>query len=152
MSLSDIASLFAIIFGLIGAILGYLSYFRDKPKIVVTLQWDMKILNIPKYDPNKYWGIVTITIIRRRPVFIQGSVLKLPKKYDSVLMLFDSPVGSKKLEDGDPPLHYIIDQSQLEQYSKDWKKIKAEVKISTGKIFSSKKIDKNKIPSWVNIE
>ena len=152
MGLTEFAALFGIIFGLTGAVLGWLGYYRDKPQIVVTLQWDMSTINMPKYDSKKYWGLVTVTNIGKRPVYIQNAVLKLPKKYDAVLMLFDNATGTQKLGEGHPPIFYVIDQTRLTQYSKDWKKIIAEVKISSGKIFSSKKADKNKIPSWVKME
>lgn len=151
MNLSELASLFGIIFGLVGATLGSLSYFRDKSRIVVMLQWDMKALNIPRYDSNKYWGLVTITNIGRRPVYITAASLKLPKKYNAGLVLFDNSTGTSKLGEGDPPIHYIIDQESLQDYSKDWKKIRAQVYISTGKKFLSKKVSVEKIPSWVKL-
>lgn len=53
MNLSDFASLLGIIFGLTGAILGALSFFRDKPNVIVTLKWDRSVTDNPKYDPNK---------------------------------------------------------------------------------------------------
>ena len=148
MTLSEFASLLAIIFGLTGAILGALSYFRDKAKILITLQWDMKITNNPEYDENKFWGFVKVTNIGRRPIFISSVALALPKKYDYVFILFES-IGGKKLGEGDPPATYFINQEGLEKYAKDWKKIRAQVKESTGKIYSSRKIKKIKIPSWV---
>ena len=151
MSMVELASILGIIFGLTGAVLGSLSYFRDNPKIVVTLQWDMKTINMPKYDKNKNWGLVTITNIGRRTVYINAAVLTLPKKYDLALMLFDNPSGHQKLGEGDPPAHFVIDQSNLVQYAEDWRKIIAEVKLSTGKIYKSKRIKKNKIPSWTII-
>ncbi len=149
MTLSELASLGGIIFGLTGAILGYLSYFRDQIKVMVILQWDMKILNDPKYDETKNWGILTLTNIGRRTIYIQNAIIELPKKYGHHLMIFDSPTLFKKLSEGDPPINYFIDQQQMTQYSKDWKKIEAKVIISTGKSFKSKKYKKRIKPSWV---
>ena len=150
MTLSEFASLLAIIFGLTGAILGTLSYFRDKAKIIITLQWDMKIINNPEYDENKLWGVVTVTNIGRRPIYISSVALDLPKKYDYIFMLFES-IGGKILGEGDSPTTYFINQERLEKYAKDWKKIRAQVKDSKGVIYSSRKMKKTGIPSWVNI-
>ena len=71
MTISDLASLGGIIFGLTGAILGSLSYFRDKIKVDVLLRWDMKVLNVPRYDERKNWGIMTVTNVGRRTVFTE---------------------------------------------------------------------------------
>ena len=148
MTISEIASLGGIVFGVTGAILGYISYFRDQGKIMATLQWDMAIINIPRYDPSKKWGVLTVTNIGRRTVYIQTAFIELPKKYGLNLLIHDSPTEYRKLSEGDPPIPYIIDQSQMAKYSKDWKKIKAKVQISTGKIFQSKRNRKMSKPSW----
>ena len=156
MTLSELASIFAIIFGTVGMVLGYLSYFRDRAKITVTLQWDMNVSDNPKYDSNKNWGLVTVTNIGRRPIFISKVALVLPKgirllkKYVWVELLLDSVKGTKLLE-GDPPYLNIFDQAGLEEYSKTWTKINAEVMDSAGKIYKAKRIDKNKIPSWAKV-
>ncbi len=142
MTSTDIAALLGIIFGTIGAIIGTLSYFRDKVKIVITLQWDMKILNNPEYNPDILWGLVTATNVGRRPIYISKIVLTLPKRYDLVLLLYDSIKGVK-LSEGDPPATNIINQKELEDYAKEWKKIRVKVNISICKINSSQKIKRN---------
>ena len=147
MNLTDIVALCGLIFGLSGAILGILNFFRDRARLIISLQWDMKILNDSKYSEDKYWGIISVTNVGRRSIYIQNAILKLPKKYDTHLILFDS-TDNKKLGEGDPPLTYFIDQERLSDYSKDWKKIISEVRDSTGKIYSSKRV--NKKPNWVN--
>jgi hypothetical protein len=148
MTLSEWASLFGVIFGLTGAIMGALGYYRDRAKVVAVLQWDIQT-NLTKYSSKKYWGMVTITNAGRRPVYIQDVALLLPKKYDSALLLFDNPTGLQKIGEGDSPVIYIIDQDSLAEYSRHWRKIYAGVKLSTGKTFHSKKVSKKKIPSWV---
>ena len=54
-----------------------------------------------------------------------------------------------KLGEGDSPQTFIADQEGLEVYSKDWRKITAQVNDSTGKVWRSKKLKKNEKPSWV---
>lgn len=151
MDISVVASLCGIVFGVTGATLGAMSYFRDKAKIVVTLKWDLKIVNNPTYDENKLWGMVTVTNVGRRPIFISAAALILPKKYDDVLVLFES-LGGSKLGEGDQPATYFINQGDLEEFSKNWYKIHAEVQDSTGKNYSSKKVSKKNIPSWVKLK
>jgi len=147
MNFIEIISLCGLVFGLTGAILGGLSYFRNRSKLVVVLQWDMKIVNDPRFSKDKNCGVVTVTNVGRRPVYISSAILKLPKKYNTHLMLIDS-TNNKKLGEGDPPLTYFIDQDRLSSYSKEWKKIISEAKDTTGKIYSSKRVTKK--PSWVN--
>ena len=148
MDISDVASLFGIIFGVSGATLGAMGYFRDRAKLVVTLKWDMKIVNNPDYDESKLWGRVIVTNVGRRPIFITAAALVLPKNYNDVLVLQDSIRGTK-LGEGDKPVTYFIDQSELVEFSKEWYKIRAEVQDSTNRSYSSKRVSKKNVPSWV---
>ncbi len=149
MNISEVASLLGIIFGITGAVLGTLSYFRDRPKIIVTLKWDMAVTDNPTYDPNRLWGVVTVTNIGRRTIFISAAALDFGKSYDHISVLLDSVRGIK-LAEGDLPATFMIDQNGLEEYKKNWKNIRAKVQNSAGKTYYSKKVNKHKIPSWVN--
>jgi len=146
MTISDIAS----IFGIIGGVLGTLSYFRDRAKVVVTLKWDMAVTENSVYDSNKLWGVVTVTNVGRRPIFISHAFLDFGKRYDHIETLAES-ISGKKLAESDPPAIFMINQDKLEEYAKDWRKILAHIHDSTGKVYHSKKVDKHKIPSWVMI-
>ena len=150
MGLSDTASLLAIILGTTGTVLGILNYNRDKAKIKVTLQWDMKILNNPKYDEYKSWGIITATNTGRRPIYISHASIKLPRGFDEGYLLVAEAISGKKLSEGDPPETFILTQEGMEKYSHVWKKLRAIVIDSTGKEYYSKKVSNQKAPSWIS--
>ena len=150
MGLSETASLLAIILGTTGTVLGILNYNRDKAKINVTLQWDLKILDSPKYDENKSWGTITVTNIGRRPIYISHASIKLPRGYDIGYLIIAEGISGKKLSEGDPPETFILSQEGLEKYSADWKKLRAIVIDITGKEYRSKKVRMRKAQSWVS--
>jgi hypothetical protein len=148
-----ITAICGVIFGFGGLLLSILNYFRDRPKLVVTLQWDMAVTDNPTYDPQKPWGLVRVTNIGRRPVYLGIVALKLPKDFKtekgfehSHLVLSQS-IGGKKLAEGDPPAGFIVNQDDLAKYSQVWRKIRAIAEDSTGKTYESKKVSKR--PSWV---
>lgn len=148
MTITDYAALIGIISGISGLTLGIIIFLRDKGKVSVTLKWDMKPYGDTKYDKNKLYGVVTVTNIGRRPVFFSHVALKLPRRHKEkqYIILFEGITG-KKLSEGDQPAQYMIDQDGLDRFSKDWNRIRAEVSMSTGKKYFSKRV--REIPSWV---
>jgi hypothetical protein len=56
--------------------------------------------------------------------------------------------GPARMEAGEPPKIYPIDQSGLETYAGLWKEIVAQVSDSTGKEWVSKRVRRGKPPSW----
>ena len=150
MGLSEFASLLAIMLGTTGTLLGILNYNRDKARVNVTLQWDMKIYNNPQYDKDKSWGVITVTNTGRRPVYISHASIKLPKGFKLTHLLLAEGISGKKLSEGDPPETFILTQEGLEEYSNIWKKLRAVVIDSTGKEYYSNKNSIKKVPSWVS--
>lgn len=149
-TLNDVATGIGIVFGFSGFILGLVSHFRDRAKVTVEIQWDMSITDNPAYDPNKQWGVVRVSNVGRRPIYISHVALKLPKGYDHTHLVLMEGVAGQKLNEGDPAQVYIVDQEGLEQYFKNWKKITAQVNDTTGKVWRSKKLKRNEKPSWAN--
>jgi len=148
-TLTDITATLGVVFGTSGLILGILNYLRDRPKVVVSLVWNMQIV-AKASDPEagRDCGVVTITNIGRRSVFISHVCLTFGKHHaDTILLLLDSVQG-RKLSEGDPPATFMITYEGMEKYSKGWKKTRARVSDSTGKIYWSKP-DKKIQPSWV---
>lgn len=133
--------------------LSILNYFRDRPRLVVTLQWDMAATDNSTYDPKKSWGLVRVTNIGRRLVHLGIVVLQLPKTFRTAKgfehshLVFLQSNGGKKLAEGDPPAGFVVNQDDLAKYSEVWRQIRAIAEDSTVKTYKSKKVSKQ--PSWV---
>lgn len=141
-----ITGIIGSITGISGLALSIFNYFRDKPDIQITLQWDMESFNLPQLDPSKKWGVVSVTNIGRRPVFISHVSLKtnIDSRY---LVLTEGLVGEKLLE-GDPPKRYPVKQDGLEEFAEHWQAVRAIVYDSTGKEYLSKPVKER--PSWAH--
>ncbi len=93
------------------------------------------------------WGIVTVSNTGRRPIYISHASLALPKGYKATHLLLWEGLGGQKLGEGAQPVDYIVNQDGMEEYKKDWKKIRAMVIDASGKNYYSK-VDKSNRPSW----
>lgn len=156
-TITDINAVLGVLFGLSGLTLAIINYRRDNPKIVVDLQWDMSMIEVGggPQDRNKLHGVITVTNIGRRPIYISHVSLKLsPKGY---LLLIEGLSGQKLVE-GDPPRTFTVDHDRIIQEIGDrlrkqpnmWKLIRAQVSDSAGKRYLSKKV-KN-CPEWAKIQ
>ena len=147
MTLSEAVSVFGLVFGVSGFVLGVLNYLRDRHKVVVFMQWDLDVTKGSGYDHTKKWGLIRVTNVGRRPTYVSHVALKLPKGYDHTHLVIMGGVVGKKLTEGDPSETYLVDQAGMERYAKDWKSIIAQVNDSTGKTWYSKKLKSKEIPS-----
>lgn len=150
LDMNDTATILGIVFGLSGFILGIVNHLRDKAKVTVGINWDMSMANNSVYDPNKSWALISVANVGRRPIYLSHASLRIPKGYGTSHRLVAESVAGKKLSEGDPPLTFPLDQTGLEKYAKDWKKIRAEIIDSTGKKWSSKRLCEKNKPSWVD--
>jgi hypothetical protein len=107
----------------------------------------MRVMDNPLYDPKKYWGIVRIDNVGRRPIFVSHVALRLPKKLKKTLLLNDGIAGIR-LAEGDATKAYILSQEGLEEYAPHWRKIVARVSDVSGREWTSKKLQKTDVPSW----
>lgn len=152
-TITDINAVLGVVFGVTGLVLGSMGYLRDKPKVFVELQWDMQLAENGQLS-NKYVGIVTVSNIGRRPIFLSHVALKLPKYLEWSHMVLTEGIHGVKLAEGDSPQRFTINHDEmLEKLADDvkkhpniWKKIKAEISDSAGKKYYSKKIRKE--PLW----
>jgi hypothetical protein len=128
------------------------NYLRDNPRVAVTLLWDMSITDNPRYDRNKRWGLVNVANVGRRPIYVRIANLKLPKGHKNSHLVLSEGIAGKRLAEGDAPAVFIVSQDGLQEYAKDWRKIRAAIYDSAGREYlSPKKTSKDSAPSWANV-
>jgi len=152
LNLNDMGTLIGVIAGTAGTVLGVLNYLRDRSKIMVELQWDTTAMNLPAYDPNIPWGVIRITNVGRRPTYISHVAIKLPVGYGATHLLIMEGLQGQKVGEGAPPLIFPVKQEGLKRFSKDWKKLRAQVIDSTGKVWKSPRRSIGDQPSWAKIK
>lgn len=139
---TDFTALAALVVGLASLAVSYGNYLRDKARVAVRLQWDMTI-----YPTNQDVGIVTVTNVGRRPIFISHAALEL-NKTRQFLLLAESVPGIK-LAEGDQPKQFIVEYDKnLKKWANDWDQIVVQITDSTGKIWRSNRKEIKKRPSW----
>lgn len=144
-TLSDVAAILGMVLGTAGFVMGLMNYLRDRPKVKVFLKWDLAMAGNPGAPKM---GIVRVTNVGRRPIYISVATLKLPKgfKYDHLIL--KQSVPGTKLSEGDAPIEFPVNYSGLQQYAKHWRRIRAYAEDSAGRRYLSKKLSKSEIPSW----
>jgi hypothetical protein len=143
-TLSDVAAILGMILGTAGFIIGVMNYLRDRPKIKVTLKWDMT-----EVHSSAVMGLLTVTNVGRRPIYISVGALKLPKGFKFTHLILKKSMQGTKLAEGDAPATFLIDHDKLAQYSKQWRKVRGYAEDTAGKKYISKKLPKSDVPSWV---
>lgn len=148
MTITQVTGLLGLIFGIVGTILGILNYLRDRACVQVSLKWDMTVTDNPLYDPKKYWAVVRIGNVGRRPIFVSHVALRLPKGLKKTHLLLNDGIAGARLAEGDPTKIYILSQEGLEEYAPHWRKIVAQVTDVSGREWTSKRLQETEIPSW----
>lgn len=141
-----------ILTALVGAVTGpaafvlsLLNYFRDKPKVIVSLEWDRCLIG--GVNEDKKFGVVTVANVGRRPIFISHAHLRFPGS--TVLGLLTDGLEGAKLLEGDPPKNYLMDQATsptLGKCAAEWWKVRACVQDHTGKSWFSSLVRRK--PEW----
>lgn len=148
MTLTDFLAVFGLVAGVTGTVLGVMNYWRDRAKLEVSLEWDMEVTPGSGYDHTKKWGVISITNIGRRPIYLRYAALRLPKGYDGTHLVLAAGIAGKTLTEGAPTERYVVTQDGLEIYAKDWRSLTAQVNDSHGRAWRSKPLPRNDIPSW----
>src|ERR1700754_3337432 len=107
-----VGQIVSLVTGILGSLLGavalgvsIMTYLRDKPKLRVTLKWDMT----ENLRGTKV-GLVRVANVGRRPVFLSIVALEIDPKTKhrhSHLILNDSIAGTK-LSEGDKPAGFPV--------------------------------------------
>lgn len=146
MTITDAVAVLGLASGVTGTVLGVMNYLRDRARVQVSLQWDLKSFGAPEYDENKFWGVVTVTNVGRRPIHVSHVALRLPKGLDDTHLLIKSGISGKTVSEAAPSEIYVVTQDGMEAYAKHWDKIVAQVSDSTGREWKSTPLKKR--PSW----
>ncbi len=134
----DLTPFLAVVGALSGvAATGYsvANYLRETPRIHVRLQWNMTT-TAGTLLVHEGAGIITITNVGRRPVFVTHVSLRLPngKKH---LVFLDHFQRAEPLKEGDPPMTTLVEpaliESDLLPHARNWRLIRAVASDSTGK-------------------
>lgn len=146
MTITEVVAVLGLASGVAGTVLGVMNYLRDRASVQVSLQWDMKSFGAPEYDENKFWGVVTVTNVGRRPIHVSHVALRLPKGLDDTHLLISDGIRGKTLSEAAPSEIHVVTQDGMEIYAKYWDKIVAQVSDSNGHEWKSKPVKKR--PSW----
>jgi len=143
-AISMTAAILGMILGSAGFAVSWMNYLRDRPKIKLTLNWDMT----ETVSRQKY-GLAKVTNIGRRPVFISVVAIELPKGFTHSHLILNASMAGTKSSEGDKPIAHIINYTDLAQYAGQWRKIRAYAEDSTGKKYFSKfPAQGSPKPSW----
>jgi hypothetical protein len=149
-TLTQVLALTGALGGTAGLVLGILNYKRDKPRVRVTLSWDMQSDNDPQFPAGEKFAFVNVANTGRRPIYISHAAIKLPKGHPHTHLVLKEGLQGDRLAEGDPPKAYKMNQLNMGQYSKGWRKIRAVVFDSAGKEYKSQRPHwRQKPPSWV---
>lgn len=146
MSVTDTVAVLGLVSGVTGTVLGVMNFLRDRARVEVSLQWDMKSFGDPQYAEDKSWGVVSVTNVGRRTIHVSHVALRLPKGFDGSHLLINSGIGGKTLAEGSPSEIYVVTQNDMEKYAGAWRKIVAQVSDSGGQVWKSKPVKIK--PSW----
>jgi hypothetical protein len=123
---------YAAIVATIGVIMTCYSAWRDRPRVVVTINPNMLVRNAPPYDPNKTYIDITVRNRGRRPVQISTVSLKLYRTRGFVLVS-DSIFQHvhRVLTEERPRTNFFIEQDLIDPKNIDY----AIVYDETGKFY-----------------
>jgi hypothetical protein len=152
MTVTALVAVLGLISGVTGTVLGVLNFLRDRAAVEVSLQWDMSVTPGTEYDVNKKWGVITVANIGRRPIFVSHVAIRLPKrasiKGGYSHLVIPSGITGKTLTEGAPAERYVMTQDGLDEHAAHWRGMVAQVSDTRGRVWSSKKLRRNQIPSW----
>jgi hypothetical protein len=155
---SFVLGLVGTVTGVAGSVLGLLNHLRDRPRVVVTVDWDLVedpkhggvlflehlVDNVPANAQR--FARFAVTNLGRRPVFITQVALDLGEKKYRIIK--DSMPG-QKLGEGDPPIVHVSPYRDLGDLSaSDWKDVRAFASDSARKEYYSKPLTSKDLPSW----
>ena len=139
--LTSITAIVGAVLGGASLTLGILNYLRDRSRVKVRPQWNMVVSDRSLAEDERECGLITVTNVGRRPVYVSHACLILPRAYENRLLLLVDSIQGRRLSEGEPPQNFIVRHDIQERYSKDLKRIRVQVSDSTGQVYLSKRPD-----------
>ena len=172
MDFSDAAALAGMIFGSAGLALSIATLLRDRPRISVTLQWDMRPAGDGPYDPKKLWGYISVTNTGRRTAYVSHIHLttfprwarmlpgivrtplsrflrkRVPSRFGGRHLALVDGVAGRSLPEGGLPYPVMASQENLGEYSPVWRRLRAVAIDNRGRHYYSRTLPRGDVPSW----
>jgi|SRR5579872_1866084 len=139
---SIFTGLLGLLLGTAGFVISVLAFLQDRPKLKVTLNWDMT----DSEDPTRRIGVVQVTNIGRRAAYVAMVALRLPRGYESIDLVISKSISGQRVEDGGAPVAFPVHYKDLQKYRADWQRIRAFAEDSTGRAHYSNY--PGETPSW----
>ena len=115
----EILSLLIIVIPLLSLVIAWLSYRRDRYKVIVDLDWDNGSHHIGmRSNVVKTWGAITVRNEGRRPVTIRNIGIKYPDSERVFSLLKDENAESIKLNEHEQIIIKVPQDNILKRYSK----------------------------------
>jgi hypothetical protein len=145
-TLTEFTALAGLVFGVIGAVLGVMSFMRDRVSLIVSLHWDWVVIDGYPGAPEHRVGVVRVQNTGRRPVFVSHVSIATGGR---VKLLLKQSMQGVKLGEGDGPLVFEVRQEGLQEYARNWWLLRAEVQDAAGRTWRSPML-KGRPPSWAS--
>jgi hypothetical protein len=139
---SLVTAIIGAMLGTAGFVISILAFLRDRPRVRVTLVWDLEQVG----GSGERIGLVNVANIGRRPICIGAVVLQAPKHYKWDGMLLKDSIQAIQLIEGAPPAKFPVNYIGLKTYKADWSRIRAYAEDSAGRKYYSNYPEKK--PSW----
>jgi hypothetical protein len=131
--------------GPLGFVISLLVFYRDRPRIVVDVSWNMVAMP-PRPDYPESFASVTVSNIGRRSIYV--SHITGEEDGNRVHMLIPASVPGKILSEGSAPWSVIVDEAQFKSQQPPWWNLRFYVCDTAGRRYYSRWPEK--APDWAS--
>jgi hypothetical protein len=138
MSATEPLAIIGAITGPIGAVLGWIAFWRDAPRVFVEFQWDMTGFgSAASIAAGKPVAVARIANIGRRPIYVNLVHIE-PQYVGDSHILFGGGISGQQLAEGTAPWTVWIEQAGLEGLGATWWRVRVSVVDTGGRIYRSR--------------